>query len=568
MSYLVLARKYRPRTFADMVGQELVASMLRGAIEEKRVAHAYLFSGPRGTGKTTIARIFAKCLNCVNGPTADPCGTCERCQACDAGTELDVIEIDAASNNGVDFVRDLREQVGYAPAAARFKVYIVDEVHMLSRQAFNAFLKTLEEPPPHVKFLFATTELHKVIDTVLSRCQVLRLAPIRQEHITSRLDHVFAAENIRAEAGVTAELALRARGGMRDALSLADQLIALAGDTPSLADLSRIGGGGSSGAAAFLAALAAGRAQETIELASAHAARESEFVDALLATLRNAVVAQLCGPTSPLVEGDGATLAALAVRIGATRAQFWLAEFLRVKERMRNAPGLEGLVLESALLELARPEEPVDFGELFARLAALEARLASGAPPPAAAPARPTPPPAAAPAAPRAAAPAPAAPTPAPARSTRASEPSASATSSADAAPPAAPPAAAAAPKPAARRAPSSLDAADAWRAALKEVGAQRPALAALLGRARVARDGAKLEVVLAQTSDADRTLLGDRRNAALLQQSVSAIFGPDVEVVVQDRARPVEAPPPPDAFTREVVDLFGGRVEESPRGS
>jgi len=568
MSYLVLARKYRPRTFADMVGQELVASMLRGAIDEGRIAHAYLFSGPRGTGKTTIARIFAKCLNCVHGPTADPCGVCDRCQACDSGTELDVIEIDAASNNGVDFVRDLREQVGYAPAAARFKVYIVDEVHMLSRQAFNAFLKTLEEPPPHVKFLFATTELHKVIDTVLSRCQVLRLAPIRPEHITSRLDHVFAAENIRAEAGVTAELALRARGGMRDALSLADQLIALAGDTPSVADLARIGGGGSSGAAAFLTALAAGQAQETIELASVHAARESEFVDALLATLRNAVVAQLCGATSPLVEGDGAALAALATRIGATRAQFWLAEFLRVKERMRTAPGLEGLVLESALLELARPEEPVDFGELFARLATLETRLAGGGAAPVAPAARPVSvPPAVSAPAPRAATPAPAAPAPATTRSPRTS-PSARSASAAPDAPPAAPPAALAAPAAAvARRAPSSLDAAEAWRAALAQVGAQRPALADLLGRARVARDGATLEVVLANASDADRTLLGDRRNTALLQQSVSAAFGPGIELVLRDRAVPVEAPPPPDSFTREVVDLFGGRVEEAPRG-
>ena len=169
MSYLVLARKYRPRTFREVIGQEAVTTLLTGAIAEGRIGHAYLFAGPRGTGKTTTARIFAKCLNCENGPTADPCGTCERCVAADEGTEVDVIELDAASHTGVDTIRELRDEVAYAPMRARRKVYIIDEVHMLSKAAFNALLKTLEEPPPHVVFLFATTEPHKVLDTILSR---------------------------------------------------------------------------------------------------------------------------------------------------------------------------------------------------------------------------------------------------------------------------------------------------------------------------------------------------------------------------------------------------------------
>jgi len=240
MSYLVLARKYRPCVFSDMVGQDVVTATLRGAIAEGRVGHAYLFSGPRGTGKTTTARILAKALNCEKGPAPDPCGECERCRAAESGSEIDLVEIDAASNTGVDYVRELREQVAYRPMHARFKIYIVDEVHMLSKPAFNALLKTLEEPPPHVKFLFATTEPEKVIETVLSRCQVLRLVPLSEQTIGERLAAVFEQEGVRAAEGVCAALARRAHGGMRDALSLADQLLSLAGDAPQLADIDRL----------------------------------------------------------------------------------------------------------------------------------------------------------------------------------------------------------------------------------------------------------------------------------------------------------------------------------------
>jgi DNA polymerase III subunit gamma/tau len=237
MSYQVIARKYRPQRFADVVGQEHVTQTLANAITQKRIAHAYLFCGPRGTGKTTIARIFAKCLNCTGGPKVDFDDHDSRVQEITEGRALDVLEIDGASNNGVEQVRELRETCKYAPANAQFKIYIIDEVHMLSTAAFNALLKTLEEPPAHVKFLFATTDPEKVLPTILSRCQRFDLRRIPGALITKHLAEIAGKEKVKIDAAALHAIARGADGGMRDAESTLDQLISFCGDTIEEADV-------------------------------------------------------------------------------------------------------------------------------------------------------------------------------------------------------------------------------------------------------------------------------------------------------------------------------------------
>jgi DNA polymerase-3 subunit gamma/tau len=228
MSYLVLARKWRPKTFEDLVGQEPIARMLKNALLQGKISHAYIFSGPRGVGKTTTARILAKALNCKEGPATSPCGICESCTAVTEGSSVDVIEIDGASNNSVDDVRDLRERVKYAPSGGKYKVYIIDEVHMLSGSAFNALLKTLEEPPSHVIFVLATTEMKKIPATVLSRCQHMPFRRIATSVIKARLKHIADVEKISISSHALGLVAKAADGSMRDSLTILDQVSSFA----------------------------------------------------------------------------------------------------------------------------------------------------------------------------------------------------------------------------------------------------------------------------------------------------------------------------------------------------
>ena len=225
MAYVALYRAYRPQKFSEVVGQESIIKTLQNAIKLNKVAHAYLFCGPRGTGKTTLAKILAKAMNCENGPTIDPCCECETCKEIANGTLTDVIEIDAASNNGADDIRALRETVNFLPSVGKYKVYIIDEVHMLSQAAFNALLKTLEEPPKHVIFVLATTEPYKLPNTILSRCQRFDFQSIKIDDILKRLKIVASEEKINVTDDALFQIATSAEGGMRDALSIFDQTI-------------------------------------------------------------------------------------------------------------------------------------------------------------------------------------------------------------------------------------------------------------------------------------------------------------------------------------------------------
>ena len=229
-NYVVLSRKYRPKILDDLVGQRILVQSIKSAIEQDKIPHAFLFCGIRGTGKTTVARILARCLNCIHGPTINPCGICDSCKAMDSDQHLDVIEFDAASRTGIDDIREVIDSCQYVPVNGKYKIFIVDEIHMLSKSAFNALLKTLEEPPVHVKFIFATTEKHKVPDTIMSRCIVFQLHNISQEIIANHIKNICSKENVVIDDDASKIIAQEASGSMRDAISMLEQSMMLAGD--------------------------------------------------------------------------------------------------------------------------------------------------------------------------------------------------------------------------------------------------------------------------------------------------------------------------------------------------
>jgi DNA polymerase III subunit gamma/tau len=338
----VLARKWRPRTFSEMVGQEHVVRALENALAQQRLHHAYLFTGTRGVGKTTLARVVAKALNCETGVTATPCGRCGACTEIDGGRFVDLIELDAASNTQVDNMRELLENALYAPTAARYKVYIIDEVHMLSRNAFNAMLKTLEEPPQHVKFILATTEPQRVPVTVLSRCLQFNLKPLPQQQIQGRLQHILAAEKIRYEELALPLIARAAQGSMRDALSLLDQAIAHGAGTVALESArAMLGTVGQDHLHAVLRALAARDGRALIAEADRMAERSLSFEAALqeLASLLHRLsLAQAIPGAISDDDPDGAVLSELASGFGPDDLQLYYQIAIQGRGDLALAP--------------------------------------------------------------------------------------------------------------------------------------------------------------------------------------------------------------------------------------
>jgi DNA polymerase-3 subunit gamma/tau len=350
MSYLVLARKWRPKRFAELVGQEHVVRALSNALDTGRVHHAFLFTGTRGVGKTTIARIFAKSLNCERGTSAEPCGECNSCRDIDAGRFIDLLEIDAASNTGVDDVREMIDNAQYMPSRGRVKVYLIDEVHMLSKSAFNALLKTLEEPPGHVKFLLATTDPQKLPVTVLSRCLQFNLKRLDEAQIQGQIAKILAAEDIPAEAGAIRQLAKAADGSLRDGLSLLDQAIAYTGASTGGASLTDAGVATMLGTVdrmrigALLQALTAGDGAGLMREVAALAEFSPDWsgvLDALAEALHRVQVRQLVPSLELESDGaavDGVDIDGIAARSRPEVVQLWYQMALQGRRDLGLAP--------------------------------------------------------------------------------------------------------------------------------------------------------------------------------------------------------------------------------------
>jgi DNA polymerase-3 subunit gamma/tau len=383
MTYEVLALKYRPKVFEDLVGQEAVTRTLTHAIQQNRIAHAFLFSGVRGVGKTTTARILAKALNCSSGPTVRPCGECSACTEIARGSSLDVLEIDGASNNGVAEVRDIIEASRYAPSRDRFKIYIIDEVHMLSTPAFNALLKTLEEPPPSVKFIFATTEYHKIPDTILSRCQEFEFRAVSAPEIVEQLRRIAQSEEIRVSEGALSIVARAAEGSLRDGISALDQVIAATGSEVSEKDVTEILGLIERDVLKSTAKAIVARDTEAILRIVDGLVRGGRdlrfFTSALMQYLRDVLVTRVAPHAEDLLElpGEADQLQTFARELSEEDLLRSLDVLTQAEDGLRTSPEPR-FHLEMALLKLSQLRRLATFEELLARFESIEK---GGAPP-------------------------------------------------------------------------------------------------------------------------------------------------------------------------------------------
>ena len=385
MAYTVLARRYRSKTFDEVVGQEPIAQTLKSAIAQNRVAHAYLFCGTRGVGKTTMARILARGLNCEKGPTSEPCGTCDICQAIHRGDDVDVLEIDGASNTSVEDVRVLRQNAHYRPARARYKIYYIDEVHMLSRNAFNALLKTLEEPPEHVKFIFSTTEPERLPATILSRCQRFDFRAVPTDRIAEHLTRICEAEKVAPDADAILAIAREGRGSVRDAMTLLDQVIAVGGSRVTLSAVRDTVGAASGDKVLEVVGACAdgqtGRALVRFGDLLAGGADLGALLEQLMRQVRDLLVVKTCGTEAELLDAfgpDRGRLAAVAEKMAVPALVASLGYLAEARSRARWA--VDGRPIgELAIVRMASLAEMDPLPQVLEHLEALEQALGGAA---------------------------------------------------------------------------------------------------------------------------------------------------------------------------------------------
>jgi DNA polymerase-3 subunit gamma/tau len=536
MSYQVLARKWRPQVFEDVVGQGHITRTLQNAISSSRLAHAFLFSGPRGVGKTTTARILAKALNCTQGPTPTPCGKCDSCRETAAGTSVDVIEIDGASNRGIEHIRELREAVKYAPAGGKNKVYVIDEVHMLTNEAFNALLKTLEEPPPHVIFIFATTEPQKIPATILSRCQRYGFKRVSLQQIIGRLRMIAEAEGISITDQGLALIARAAEGSMRDSQSLLDQAVSYGGMTVKDGDLQATLGSVAQEAllkfAGGLLARDAAALLKQIDALLEQGQDMRQFLAGVVEHLRNLLVVSIAAEPAQVVELPAADIESLKQQAAdATKEQLLLLfdSLSKTLEDMRWSPH-QRFTFEIGIIKACSLQPLKPLAEVLGRMKELEARLASGSTGPSLPAAR---------VSERPAVYAPKAPAP------QASSPSS---------------------------APGQAAAGDPWAAVMTALKAKKPGLASFLAHSRLMEQKNDEFLIGFPGSGFQREQVEKPENRGLIEAVAAEVLNRNIRIRVQpiaEEAKPRAAAQhkkkveEQDPIVQDALRIFGGEVIE-----